>query len=127
MAHSLEFNLLVAADVEPSRLDELTRQLLGELRASNLDTAGLGGRGAAPAGAKSGELVALGAIIVALAPTALPGLIAFLKDWCLRARNRSVKISRRIGDQELTLEYDVRDIGAAEISELIDVIESKLK
>ena len=79
-------------DSDPGELDELTRQLLSELRdLSAVEDARLATGGPAPAGAKSADVVTAGAIIVAVLPPLVSKLIDFIQAWSLRGQARTVK------------------------------------
>ena len=58
--------------------------------------------GPAGAGAKSGEAIALGALLIAVLPATLPALIGFLKDWTLRNPGLRIKLV----DKERSVEVD---------------------
>jgi hypothetical protein len=77
---------------DDNEMDDLARQLLGELRdLSAVEDAQLARGGAAPAGAKSGEVITAGAIIVAVLPPLVSKLIDFIQAWSLRGQGRTVK------------------------------------
>ena len=79
-------------DSDPGELDDLARQLLGELRElSAVEDARLAAGGPAPAGAKSADVVTAGAIIVAVLPPLVSKLIDFIQAWSLRGQSRTVK------------------------------------
>jgi hypothetical protein len=65
-------------------LAKLASNLLEAVSATDVDQARLGIGGPAPAGAKSGEVLAVGALVVTLAPTVLEGLIAVVSSWLSR-------------------------------------------
>jgi len=86
-----EFEILVsAADATGEELDELTRQLLTELRDLNVESAQLVSVGQAPDGSK-GDPITLGSIAVVLLPVVLPGVISLIQDWIARGKGRTVK------------------------------------
>ena len=69
-------------------IDEMTRQLLSELREMNVESAELTKGGPAPRGSK-GDFVTLGSIAVSVLPTVLPNVISwvvtsFLPAWLPR-------------------------------------------
>jgi hypothetical protein len=77
---------------DPAELDELARELLGELRdLSAVEDAHLAKGGPPPAGAKAADVVTAGAIIVAVLPPLVSKLIEFIQAWSLRGQSRTVK------------------------------------
>jgi hypothetical protein len=85
-------------------LDQLTRQLLGELQEVEIESASLIKEDETPEGAKSVEAVTLGSMAVAVLPAFFPKLIEFLQAWALRGQDRNVKIKTK---QEL---MDIIDV-----------------
>ncbi|HET9906628.1 MAG TPA: toll/interleukin-1 receptor domain-containing protein [Anaerolineales bacterium] len=71
-------------------IDEMTRQLLSELREMNVESAELTKGGPAPRGSK-GDFVTLGSIAVSVLPAVLPNLISLVRDWAGRGHGRTVK------------------------------------
>ncbi|MCM4077481.1 effector-associated constant component EACC1 [Paractinoplanes hotanensis] len=72
-----------AADAE--NLSDLTRTLQKIiLDESDVDDVRPATTGTAPAGSKSGEVVAVGALVVTLAPIVLEGLVTVLSSWLSR-------------------------------------------
>ncbi|MFE9611176.1 hypothetical protein [Streptomyces sp. NPDC006012] len=82
-----------AADVDQDELDQLTamlrRQLL-ELDVTDVRMARSGG--AVPEGAKPGELIAVGALVVSLAPTVLRPALRLVETWMQNRPVRTVKV-----------------------------------
>jgi hypothetical protein len=93
------------ADVAPEDLDKLTRQLRREIEDLGVESVRLAADEPAPSGTKSMEAVTLGALAVAVLPTALPRLIEFLQAWSLRGKDRTVKIKATVGDRTVDVEY----------------------
>jgi hypothetical protein len=90
---------LVEVDVICSGLDaegvtELAHNLRDIILTLDVDGADLKTASPAPVGAKSGGLVAVGAIVVALAPTVLEGLVGVVASW----------LSRQPGDVEVEID-----------------------
>jgi hypothetical protein len=81
--------------------------------------------GTAGPGAKSGEAIAIGALLVAVLPATVPALIGFLKDWLLR--NRGLKIKLQMDGKSLELEgYDPATMSRAELDDLISALKRQL-
>jgi hypothetical protein len=127
MSDAFEFEIEIMVPPGSETTDELTRGLLSEIRALDVESASLKTDGSAPAHVKSGELIALGAIVMTLLPPVLPQLISFLKDWSLRDRHRSIRIARRSGENEVRVEYSVKDITQEQIAELLKIVNKSLK
>jgi len=60
-------------------VDFMTRQLLAELRETDVESAELERGGGAPQGTKSGDPVATGSIVISALPTVLPAVVAFIQ------------------------------------------------
>ncbi len=107
----LRLNLQIsAADATPEELDETTRQLLTELRETDVESAELVSGGPAPTGTKSAEVVTAGAIALAVLPNAVPKLLDFVQSWSMRAQGRTVKFKGTIGGQAIEFEGSAQDL-----------------
>ena len=84
----LQFNLTVeaGADAPADQVDELTRQLYAELGELGVEAVSLAASEPAPEGAKSAEALTIGALAVAVLPTFLPKLVAYLQPGHCVAR-----------------------------------------
>ena len=71
-------------------IDEMTRQLLSELREMDVESAELTRGGIAPKGSK-GDLMTIGSIAVAVLPAFLPNVVSLVQDWVERGQGRTVK------------------------------------
>ena len=71
-------------------IDEMTRQLLSELREMDVESAELTKGGIAPKGSK-GDLMTIGSIAVAVLPAFLPNVVSLVQDWVERGQGRTVK------------------------------------
>ncbi len=80
-----------AADATEEDIDQMTRQLLSELRETDVDSAELARGGSAPHGTKSGDPVAIGSIMISALPTVLPAVVALVQAWSARGQGRTVK------------------------------------
>jgi hypothetical protein len=79
-----------AKDTSAEDLDQMTRNLLNELRGSNVLSANLVSAGAAPKGSK-GDPVTIGMLALEVLPAAAPSLIALVQAWVMRGQGRTVK------------------------------------
>jgi hypothetical protein len=75
---------VVCPGLDAEGLAELASNLHEAVSATDVDRTRLGIGGPAPAGAKSGEILAVGALVVTLAPTVVGGLIAVVSSWLSR-------------------------------------------
>jgi hypothetical protein len=80
-------------DVDDARLEELTASLRRELSELDVDAVERVEEGAAPEGAKVGDVLALGALVVKVARSAasMAGVVRALQDWAARG-GRTVKL-----------------------------------
>lgn len=79
-----------ADDVTEEELDRLTRNLLAELRESDVESVQLVSDGQSPEGSK-GDPVTLGQLALEILPAAIPGVIALVQTWVMRGQGRTVK------------------------------------
>ena len=86
-----EFELQISVrDATDEELDRLTRQLLSEIRETDVDSAELGKSAPLPDGAK-GDPITIGTILLAAVPAAMPKVIDLVQAWSMRGSNRTVK------------------------------------
>jgi len=84
----LEIEIL-AQDATEEDLDKMTRNLLEELRESNVES-NLVSIGIAPKGSK-GDPVTIGTLAVDVLPAILPSLFGLIQAWATRGQGRTVK------------------------------------
>ncbi|HUH98666.1 MAG TPA: hypothetical protein VLZ89_14980 [Anaerolineales bacterium] len=77
-------------DATEEELDALTRQLLLELRQTDVEAAELRKGGTAPAGSK-GDPVTIGSIALVVLPAVLPKILDLIQSWSGRGQGRTVK------------------------------------
>ncbi|HEX5203620.1 MAG TPA: hypothetical protein VFW27_27150 [Actinoplanes sp.] len=78
-------SLLVACpDLDGDGVADLTLGLRREILGTNVDSAEMASAGSSPEGAKSGGLVAVGALAVTLAPTVVQSLMDVISSWLSR-------------------------------------------
>jgi hypothetical protein len=81
------------ADVDQDELDELAAQLRRRLLELDVDDVRVGrSDGTVPEGAKPGELIAVGALAVSLAPAVLRPALRLVETWMQNRPVRTVKI-----------------------------------
>jgi len=89
--NALEFEIIVLdGDASEEDLDKMTRNLLSELRESDVESINLVSIGQAPEGSK-GDPITIGTLAMTALPVVLPGVIDMIKDWASRGRGRTVK------------------------------------
>jgi hypothetical protein len=99
-----------AQDATIEDIDQLTRQLLGELRELDAESVALMRAVAAPDGTKSGDPVTTGAIVMAILPNVLPKLIEVVQSWVARGSGRTVKFKGKVAGMTIDFEGSVEDL-----------------
>ena len=90
-SNKAEFEIQVSAtDATEEELDQMTRQLLSELRELNIESAELTKGESAPAGSK-GDPITLGSIALIAVPAILPKVADLVHAWVMRGQGRTVK------------------------------------
>ena len=77
-------------DATEEELDKMTRNLLSELKETDVESVNLISVGSAPEGSK-GDPVTIGSLAMTVLPAVLPGVIDMVKDWASRGKGRTVK------------------------------------
>jgi hypothetical protein len=97
-------------DADADYRDQLTRQLRRELEDLDaVETAELVMGGTAMPGSKSGDVVAIGQIAIAVLPALAPKLVEFVQAWALRGQTRSVEFEGEIGTQKVKFKGSAKD------------------
>ena len=84
--------------------DKITRQLMAELRNSDIESVSLLKNGNAPLGTKSTDPINIGALAVVVLPTLLPKVIDFIQAWSLRGQGKTVKFKGKVNNQVIEFE-----------------------
>ena len=116
-----------SGDPDQEELDRATRQLLDELRESDVKSADVVSAGAAPGGAKAAGAETLVMLAVQVLPGMIPALFGLLRDWARRRQGRSVKVKAHFGDRELELEYPVESMTQAQLSQFIETVTGAMR
>lgn len=105
-------------EADEERVDRLRRLLQEELREAGIATTQVAASASTPAGAKSGEVLSIGALAVSLAPIAVPQLVELIQSWVTSGeRRRSVHIKTAAG---LEVEFvPDKNLSADEIAGLV--------
>lgn len=91
----LEFEIeIIAIDATEEELDGMTRNLLSELRKTDIESVELVSIESAPEGTK-GDPITIGTLAMTALPAVLPGVIDMIKGWTARREGRSVKFKGR--------------------------------
>src|SRR5512134_3246078 len=93
-----------ATDATAEDIDRMTRQLLSELREADVESVELARGEAPPPGAKSGDPVTMGSIVISALPTVLPAVVALVQAWSARGQGRTVKFKGKIGREVIEFE-----------------------
>lgn len=112
---------------EAAELDELARQLRGEVEELNVHAVEEVSLGAAPDGTKALDMAAIGQMAVTLAPTIIPPLFDLLKSWVERKPSTPVKIRVKVGKRTASIEYDPTRTSAKDLDLLIKSLNKSLK
>jgi hypothetical protein len=99
-----------ASDATEEDIDQMTRQLLSELRDTDVESAELAKGGIAPSGTKSGDLVTMGSIVISALPTVLPAVVGLVQAWATRGQGRTVKFKGKVGGQSIDFEGSADDL-----------------
>lgn len=83
-----------ATDTTEEDLDQMTRNLLKELRGTDVTSANLVAIGVAPEGSK-GDLVTIGMLALEVLPVAIPSVISLVQAWVMRGQGRTVKFKSK--------------------------------
>ena len=116
-----------SGDHDEEELDLATRQLLDEVRESDVKSAEGVSAGAAPGGAKAAGTESLGMLAVQVLPGMIPALFGLLRDWASRRQGRSVKVRAHFGDRELELEYPVESMTQEQLSQFIATVTGAMR
>lgn len=99
MADTLRIRLDVAAGVDDDLLDRMTGDLRAELLHLDVESVTRPPGDPAPDGSKAGEVLAVGALLVAVAPPFVEGVMTVLTSWLSRQRS---DVSIEIDGQRFT-------------------------
>lgn len=107
---------------DPDQIDRQTRTLIRELRELHIESIEPVRLENPPPGAKAGEAIALGSVVVSVLPSILETVILFLRDWSFRGSDRRVKLRFQVGDRLLEIEYDPMSMTQESLGELIKTL-----
>jgi len=93
-----------AENASTEDIDRMARQLLSELRETDVESAELAHGGPAPSGTKAVDPITIGSIAMTVLPVMLPKVIDMVQAWATRGSGRTVKFKGKIGKQEIEFE-----------------------
>jgi hypothetical protein len=117
---------LQGEELDPERLDYMTRQLRGELLDLDVEAVDLVQLEELPEGTKAADAVTLGALAVTVLPNFLPKVVEFLQTWTLRGEGRKVKVKSQVGDRSIELEYTPQAMSQEELKTLVQTLTGAL-
>jgi hypothetical protein len=113
---ALEFELeVIDSEATDEELDRMTRNLLSELKETDVESAELVSVGTAPEGSK-GDPITIGTLALAVLPAMLPAVIDLVQGWVGRRDGRTVRFKGRGIEFEGSPE---------ELQRLLDTLEAK--
>ena len=101
-----------AMDSIESDIDRMTRNLLAELRETDVESVELVSSGSAPVGTKTADPITTGAIAISVLPTVLPKIVELIQSWALRGNGRTVKFKGEVNGQSFEFEGRSEDLQA---------------
>ncbi len=104
---------------DPDQTDLQTRNLIRELKQLNIGLIETLRQNPPPPGAKAGEAIEPGVMVISVSPSVVETVILFLRDWSSRGVDRRVTFSFQQGDSLLEIEYDPAIMTQENLQELI--------
>jgi hypothetical protein len=125
----IHINLKLGAgeQADESLLDQLTRQLRGEIQEMGAESAELAAAGTPPEGAKAVEFALLGELVVAVLPSMLPNLIGIVASWLSRGADRKIRINAQVGDRRIELEGSTKDVTGDKMPQFLQELMASLE
>ncbi len=116
---------ITAAGADDEELDRMTRQLRSELEEAGLQSALA--PGVAPAGAKVFDPITLGVLLLKVVPIAIPAVANVLQGWIGRDAGRMVKLSVKVGDRSVDVEFSPKQMSSADVNGLVASLTGSLE
>ena len=92
---ALEFEIeILDSEASEEDLDKMTRNLLSELKETDVESVNLVSVGTAPEGSK-GDPITIGTLAITALPIVLQSVIDIVKGWTSRGQGRTVKFKGR--------------------------------
>jgi hypothetical protein len=100
-----------ASNATEEDIDQLTRQLLSELKQETAaESVKLARGGEAPHGTKSGDPVTIGSIVISALPAVLPAIVGLVQAWSARGQGRIIKFKGKVGKEMIEFEGSAEDL-----------------
>ena len=106
-------------DATEEQVDSITTSLLHDIKALDVEFARKLRTEQQSLGAKSGDAVTLGVILIAVMPLYGKALIEFLAEWILRPKNNEITIEIKRGENQIKFSYDLNKTPSDTIKYLI--------
>lgn len=90
---NLTLHITAGADADDYEINRLTRNLLRELRRTDIERAEIPRSDEPPPDFTKGDPITIGTIVVELAPAIITGVFALTRDWMNRQQNKTLKIT----------------------------------
>ncbi|MBK8174675.1 MAG: hypothetical protein IPK66_05165 [Rhodospirillales bacterium] len=122
MSDQLDLVVIVAAsgDTTPEEIRAATGALCAGLADRPEISEIRQGSEPAPDAAKSGgEVAALGALLLQIAPTALDGVLRMIRDYLSRPGAVATKVTIKRKGREVSVEFDPRRTSSADVAALV--------
>lgn len=117
---------IAAAGVDDEEIDRMTRHLRSELEEAGVESATFA-PGLAPAGAKVIDPITIGALLLNVVPAAIPAVTNLLQSWIGRDAGRTVKVSVKVGDRSVDVEYSPHQMSGADVNALVASLTGSLE
>ncbi len=105
LSNHFEFEIEISAqDATVEDIDRMTRQLLIELRNTDIERVGLVSSEHLLKGSKSVDPVTIGVLAVSVLPTLLPKIVDLVQAWALRGQGKVVKFKGKVNGQIIEFE-----------------------
>ena len=115
------------AGLDDEDVDELTRSLRHSIEEADFAGTKVDRvAGDLPAGAR-GDAFTLGALALAVAPVLVEQVLQLVRDWSARPGAKPVKVAVRIGDREISAEYDASRMTVEEVQAVADKLRLALE
>ena len=99
-----------APEADSGELDDLTRQLRGEILETPVEQVDFVSGTPTPEGAKGTPVAVHGELAVSMKPGGLPDFLGMLRDWLTRHEDRRVEVTLNIGGNTVNIKASVTDI-----------------
>ena len=116
---------ITTAGVDDDELDRLTRQLRSEFEETGVQSSLA--PGVAPVGAKVFDPITLGVLLLKVVPSAIPAVANVLQSWIGRDAGRMVKLSVKVGDRSVDVEFSPHQMSAADVNGLVASVTGSLE